>query len=127
MHFHTIPAALFLIRFTNFFHAIFTSGYIVLVFYAYKWWYCRHWKTDGIYSLAFAVSEFSGLFLHPSICSIKHSRSAYKNGALADFWHWLNSNILVSSEGVIMLQKSSFPRISYKIHVCFLLQKNEGN
>ena len=29
-------------------------------------------------------------------------------GALSDFWYWLNSNISVSSEGLIILQKSSF-------------------
>ena len=33
-------------------------------------------KPDGICSLTFVVDEFSGLFLHPSIFSIKHSRSA---------------------------------------------------
>ena len=33
-------------------------------------------KPDGICSLTFTVNEFSGLFLRPSIFSIKHSRSA---------------------------------------------------
>ena len=33
-------------------------------------------KPDGICLLTFVVDEFSGLFLHPSIFSIKHSRSA---------------------------------------------------
>ena len=33
-------------------------------------------KPDGICSLAFVADECSGLFLHPSIFSIKHSRSA---------------------------------------------------
>ena len=43
-------------------------------------------KPDGIYLLTFFVDEFSGLFLHPSIFSIKHSRSAeIINGALSDF------------------------------------------
>ena len=32
-------------------------------------------KHDGIRSLTFVVDEFSGLFLHPSIFSIIHSRS----------------------------------------------------
>ena len=32
-------------------------------------------KSDGICSPTFVVSEFWGLFLHPSIFSIKHSRS----------------------------------------------------
>ena len=33
-------------------------------------------KPDGIFSTTFVVDEFSGLCLHPSIFSIKHSRSA---------------------------------------------------
>ena len=33
-------------------------------------------KPDAIRSLTFVVDEFSGLFLHPSIFSIKYSRSA---------------------------------------------------
>ena len=33
-------------------------------------------KPDGICTLTFEVDEFSGLFLHPSINSIMHSRSA---------------------------------------------------
>ena len=37
-------------------------------------------------SLNFVADEFSGLFLHPSIFSIIHSRSAeIINGALPDF------------------------------------------
>ena len=33
-------------------------------------------KPHGICSLTFVVDEFSGLFLHPPICFIIHSRSA---------------------------------------------------
>ena len=33
-------------------------------------------KPDGICSPTFVVDEISGLFLHPSIFSIRHSRSA---------------------------------------------------
>ena len=33
-------------------------------------------KPGGTCLLTFAIDEFSGLFLHPSIVSIKHSRSA---------------------------------------------------
>ena len=33
-------------------------------------------KPDGICSSTFVVDEFSGLFLYPSILSIKQSRSA---------------------------------------------------
>ena len=32
-------------------------------------------KPDGLCSLTFVVNDFSGLFLHPSIFSIKYSRS----------------------------------------------------
>ena len=43
-------------------------------------------RHDGICSLTFVVDEFSGLFLHLSIFSIMHSRSAQMiNGALSDF------------------------------------------
>ena len=43
-------------------------------------------KSDGICSPTFHVDEFSELFLHPSIFSITHSRSAYIiNCALSDF------------------------------------------
>ena len=43
-------------------------------------------KPYGICSLTFVVNEFSGLYLHPSIFSIKHSRSAQTiNGALSFF------------------------------------------
>ena len=43
-------------------------------------------KHDGICSFTFVVDETSGLFLHPSIFSIRHSRSAYiTNSALSDF------------------------------------------
>ena len=33
-------------------------------------------KPDGICSLTLVVDEFSGLFLHPPVFSIIHSRSA---------------------------------------------------
>ena len=33
-------------------------------------------KSDGIFYLTFVMDEFSGLFLHSSIFSIKHSKSA---------------------------------------------------
>ena len=29
----------------NFFKQSLYSIYIMLIFYAFKWWYCRHWKT----------------------------------------------------------------------------------
>ena len=43
-------------------------------------------KPNGICSLIFVVDKFSGLFLHPSIFFILHSRSAKViNGVLSDF------------------------------------------
>ena len=43
-------------------------------------------QKPGIFSPTFVVNELSGLFLHPSIFSLKHSRSAQKiNNALSDF------------------------------------------
>ena len=33
-------------------------------------------KPDGVCSSNFVVDEFWGLFLHPSVFSIKHSKSA---------------------------------------------------
>ena len=62
-------------------------------------------KPDRICSLTFVVDEFPGLFLHTLIFSTIHSRYAkILNGALSDFWHWLSSNILVSSEEITILQ-----------------------
>ena len=73
-------------------------------------------KPGRIYLLTFIVNDLSGLFLHSTIFSIKHSRSTYIiNEALSDFWYWLNcNNILASSEGMITLQKSLF---SHTFHV----------
>ena len=43
-------------------------------------------KPDGICLLTFVIDEFSGLFLHPSIFFIIHSRSAQIiKSALLDF------------------------------------------
>ena len=50
-------------------------------------------KPDGIFSPTFYKNEFSGLPLHTSIFSIKDSRyPCIINGALSDWWYWLNSN-----------------------------------
>ena len=66
-------------------------------------------KRSGICLLTSAVDEFSGIFLHPSITYIIHVRSAWIiNGHLSGFWYWLNSNTLLSWEGIITLQKSIF-------------------
>ena len=66
-------------------------------------------KPDGICARTLVVDEFSGLFLYLSILSIIHSRSAQIiNGALSDFWYWLNCNILKSWENIFTLKKSLF-------------------
>ena len=39
-------------------------------------------KSDGMCSPAFVVDDISGLFLHPLIFSIKHSKSALKKMVL---------------------------------------------
>ena len=66
-------------------------------------------KAGGICWLTFVVDEFPGLFLGPWIVSIIHSRSVkIINAASLDFCYWLNSNISVSSGGIITVQKSLF-------------------
>ena len=56
-------------------------------------------KLNGTSSPTFAVDDFSRLFLHPFIFSIKDSRSVkIIKAVLSDLWYWLNSKILVSSE-----------------------------
>ena len=78
----------------------------MLIFYASKWWCSRHRKPNGTCSVTLIVDKFSELFLHPSVFFVKHSRYVSMIiGALSDFCYWLNSNILVSLEGTIMLQK----------------------
>ena len=67
----------------------------MFIFNTSKWSIVVIEKPGGIWSLTFVVYKFSGLFLHPSIVAIIHSRSVWiVNDALSDFWYWLNSNIL---------------------------------
>ena len=42
------------------------------------------------------------------------------------FLYWSSSNIWMSLEGTITLQKSSFSHTFFEIHVYLLLRKNEG-
>ena len=71
---------------TKSFHAIFTSAYIKLFSILLNDDFADIEKPDGICLATFVVDEFSGLFLHPSVFSIKHSRSeSMKNGASSDF------------------------------------------
>ena len=66
-------------------------------------------KAGGICWLTFVVYEFPGLFLGPWIVSIIQSRSAkIINATSLGFCYGLNSNILVSSGGIIAVQKSLF-------------------
>ena len=58
--------------FTKVFHVIFTTLYIRLLNDAIV----DIERLDEICLSTFAVDEFSKLFLHPSIFSFKHSRSA---------------------------------------------------
>ena len=61
-------------------------------------------KPDGICSLTFVVDEFSVLFLHPSILIVLYQTFYF----------------LVSSEGIIILQKYLFLHIfmSFKLVFC---------
>ena len=43
-----------------------------MLFYAFEWQILNNEKPDGICLPNFVVDEFSGLFLDPSIFSIKH-------------------------------------------------------
>ena len=46
------------------------------------------------------------------------------NGPLSDFWYWLNSNILVSSEGTKALQKYLFlQRFLWDSHLFSVVNK----
>ena len=45
---------------------------------------------QGICSLNFVVKDFSRLFAHPSIFSIKDSRSGMNNG-----WHYNSTKIFI--------------------------------
>ena len=62
-------------------------------------------KPDGICLLTFVANEFSGLFLHSPITK---QIALSDLVASPDFSDWLNSNILASSEGIIILQESLF-------------------
>ena len=81
-------------------------------------------STRNIFSY-FPVDNFSELFLHLSILLIKDSRSAWIiDGVLSDWQSWLNSNILVSLEGTITPQKSSFPHtFSWNSSLLFFLNE----
>ena len=78
-------------------------------------------KSDGICSTTFVVDNYSGLLLYPSVFSIMDSRSAWiRNAILADFWYLLNSNILVSSEGITTSKKILFS-YTFLWEVCILV------
>ena len=71
--------------------------------------YCKHWKTWWNMLTYLWCRLDSELFLHLSAFSVIDSRFAWIiNRALSYFSYWLNSDLLVSSEGIMMLQKSLF-------------------
>ena len=86
-------------------------------------------KAELMCMSTFVVDEFTGLFLHPSAFSIKHSRPAkIISGALSYFLYRSNSNIFVSLEGIIILQKSFviyFPMLFYAVQVFFCCERIE--
>ena len=55
-------------------------------------------KPDGICLTTFVVDEFTGCYTF-KVCI---------NSTLSDFRHWSNSDTSVSSEAIIVLQKSLF-------------------
>ena len=83
-------------------------------------------KSYGICSLSSAEDDFSGLFLHPPLFTIKDPRSAWTiNGALSDLRYWWNSNILLSLEEFITLQKSLILH-TFLLDSSLFLVLNEG-
>ena len=52
-------------------------------------------KPEGICSLSFMLDEFSGLFLDPSIFSIKHSRPAWIINDSNFRYNWLSDTIMI--------------------------------
>ena len=59
----------------NSFHAIFTSVYIMLIFYFFRWWYRRHSKIWLNILTYFDCIWFFKIIWHPWIFSIKDLRS----------------------------------------------------
>ena len=126
MHFHVIPAALlsitsffFLFKinflhcvlsygFTNLFHATFMSMYIMLIFYVFRWRYCRHEKTNWN-----MLTDFCCRWIFRIIfTSITFFYYRFKS-CINDKWCFIRSlilikflYILVPSEGIITLYKS---------------------
>ena len=85
-------------------------------------------KINGMCAPNFVVDEFSGLFLHSLIFSIKHWRYALMiNGFSSVFLYWLNSNIEVFSKESQHYKNLYLYIIFNVIEICFWLQKNEGN
>ena len=118
------------IMFTILFHKIFTSVYIMLIFYAFKWQYCIHckiwWNMFNYfdYELVFRITftSINLFYLAFTIC-------------INNKWCFIRFSFFrcfISSDGVTTLQKYLF---SYtvkvtqlnKVQICFLLQKNDGN
>ena len=88
----------------------------MLIFYVFKWLYCRHWKVWWDMFTNFGC-EWIFRIIFTSI------NIFYKT---TDFWYWLSSNVLVSSEGIATIQKSLLSH-TFLWDSCFLLQRNEEN
>ena len=71
-YFHCVFAE----RFAKLFHTILTSVYVMHIFTFINDGIVGIEKRDGKCSFFTFVNDFPGLFLHPSIFSFKHSRSA---------------------------------------------------
>ena len=89
----------------------FAAVSIMLFFYASKWRHCRHWEIWWYIFAYFCCRRiFRIIFTFINLFDYKCKICINKNVDLLDFWYWLNSNILMSSEGIISLQKCFFLR-----------------
>ena len=79
LFFELIPLLCALLRICKTFSCNLCLCIDILIFYGFKWQYCRHWKTWWNIFTYFFLNEFSGLFLHPSIFSIKPFRICIKS------------------------------------------------
>ena len=81
----------------------------MLIFYTSKWRYCRHWKTWWNMFVYFCWRWILSI-IFTSTNLVYHTFKIWINNKwyFIRFCNWLNSNALVSSEGITTLQKSLF-------------------
>ena len=77
---------------------------IILVFYAPKWRYCRHWK-NWWNMLVYFWFRWNFRIIFTSINLFYYTFKICIKGAWTYFWYWLNSNSSLSSEGIIYFTK----------------------